>query len=625
MKKQFSVLCCTLLAVSMSNAQDVFSYLADFKEVAFYGFADSAGNTKTPGRYNLIMRPAEGICRVWAGQKSSSDYASVRYGYCLTNGTEIIPPQFIKAEDFSEDLAMVATGSYLSFSYGYLNKKGVMQIAAQYKYAKSFSQGLAAVATNDKEWKYIDKTGTVKIAGPFLDADVFSEGLAGVSVPHDLGSGVMSFKKGYIDATGKMVIKPEYNYVMPFKNGLAVASFSGSTNEGYKSYQLLIDKTGKRLTTQEFVQIYHIPSDGLYPVKISGSSGLNSDKDVWGVIDAKGVLQGARFKSQPYFSEGLASFSNDGLYGYMDKAGNVVVKPTYKNALGFSEGLAAVLTDDKMWGFINKKGEMVIKPAYVNSSRFSDGVAVVSTGKDAFDKDKMTGVIDKTGKVVIPMQKRGISDFKNGKAIAEENYISYYIYKNGKTTLACDAQTLANSRYAFAALARNDVASALKMFKDESGKNCAMADYWLGYMLLQLQPPNRDTVRGAQLLEQAAKKGFPEAMYSVGFMYLNGLGGKKDEALAKEWLIKASKSGVAVAYTLLGTVEEKANPAQAAIYYQHAADMGEPVAMYNLALLYRDGRGVTKNEYTFNTWLNNSAQRQYQPAKQLQAANAKGK
>lgn len=626
MKKHFSVFCCGLLAISISNAQDVFSYLADFKDVAFYGFADSAGNTKSPGRYNLIMRPSEGICRVWAGQKSSSDYASIRYGYCLPNGTEIIMPQFTKAEDFSEGLAAVTTGDFSKgYNYGFVNTKGMMQIAPQYKYVKSFSQGLAAVATNDKEWKFIDKTGAVKIAGPFLDADVFSEGLAGVSVPHDLGSGVMSFKKGYIDLTGKMVIKPEYNYVMPFKNGIAVASFSGSTPEGYKSYQMLIDRTGKRLTTQEFVQVYHIPSEGLYPVKISGSSGLNSDKDVWGVVDSKGVLQAARFKSQPYFNEGLASFSNDGLYGYMDKAGNVVIKPIYKNAFAFSEGLAAVMTDEKLWGFINKKGEMVIKPAYISSSRFSDGVAVVSIGKDAFDANKTTGAIDKTGKLVVPMQKRSLGDFKNGKAIAEENYISYYIYKNGKTSLACDAQTLASARYAFAALARNDVASALKMFKELNGKNCAMSDYWLGYMLLQLQPPNRDSVQGAQLLEQAAKKGYPEAMYSVGFMYLNGLGGKKDEALAKEWLVKASKSGVAVAYTLLGTIEEKANPSQAANYYQQAADMGEPVAMYNLALMYRDGRGVTKNEYTFNTWLNNSAQRQYQPARQLQAAGAKGK
>jgi hypothetical protein len=624
MRKVFLLACPALLLSAFAKAQDVFTYLADFKEVAFYGFADSAGNTKTPGKYNLIMKPAEGVSRVWAGQKSSSDYASIRYGFCLPNGTEIIAPIYTKAEDFSEGLAQVATGdAYTGYKYGFVNKKGVVQIPIMYKYAKSFSQGLAPVATEEKKWQFIDKTGAVKIAGPFLDADVFSEGLAGVSVPHDLGSGVMSFRKGYVDLNGKMVIQPAYNYVMPFKNGLAVVSISESSPSGYKSYQALIDKTGKRLTTQEFITIYHIPSEGLYPVKISGSSGLNSENDIWGVVDSKGVLQGARFKSQPYFSEGLAVFQENGLTGYMDKTGKVVIKPAYKNALAFSEGLAAVVTDNGLSGYINKKGEMVIKPTYISAGRFSDGVAVVSTGKTAYDKEKLTGAIDKTGKVVIPLQKISIGDFRNGRAMAESNYVSYYIYKNGKTSLACDATTLANGRYAFQALARNDVQSAVKMFRDESAKGCPMTDYWLGYILLQAQPPLRDTVLGANLMDQAAKNGYPEAMYSAGFMYLNGKAVKKDEAVAKQWLLKAAKAGVVTAYTLLGTAEDKANPTQAATYYQQAADLGEPVAMYYLALLYRDGRGVTKNDYQYNNWLLRSAQLQYQPAKQL--LNAKGK
>jgi hypothetical protein len=617
-------ICIAMLVFSRIHAQNVFTYLADFKEVAFYGFADSAGNTKTPGKYNLIMKPSEGICRVWAGQKSSSDYASIRYGFCLPNGTEIIAPQFTKAEDFSEGLAQVTTGdSYSNRLHGFVNTKGVLQVPPQFKDAKAFSQGLAPVSTGDKKWQYIDKSGQVKIAGPFLDADVFSEGLAGVSMPHDLGSGVMSFRKGYIDLTGKMVIQPAYNYVMPFRNGIAVVSVSESTPAGYKSYQTLIDKTGKRLTTQEFVQVYHIPFEGLYAVKISGSSGLASEKDVWGVVDSKGVLQGARFKTQPYFSEGLATFSQDGLTGFMDKSGTVVVKPAYKNVLAFSEGMAAALFDNGLWGYINKKGETIIKPAYISAGRFSEGLAVVSTGKTSFDKDKQTGVIDKTGKVVIPFSKTSVGEFKNGRAMAETNYIAHYVYKNGTTSLACDVQTLANGRYAFQALARNDVQSAVKMFRDEASKGCPMTDYWLAYILLQAQPPIRDTVLGARLMEQSAKKNYPEAMYSLGYMYSNGLGGKKDEAQAKQWLLKAGKAGVPTAYTLLGTIEDKANPSQAATYYQQAAEQGEPVAMYYLALLYRDGRGVTKNDYQSNQWLLQSAQRQYAPARQL--LNAKGK
>jgi hypothetical protein len=627
MKKYSFLLCCVLLYWDFASAQNVFTYLADYKEVPYYGFADSAGNTKTPGKYNLIMRPQEGICRVWAGQTASSDYTNIIYGYCLANGTEIVTPKYQKAEDFSEGLAQVATGSiFTGYRHGYINTRGVLQIAPQYKDAKAFSQGLAPVATGEKEWKYIDKNGTVKIAGPFLDADVFSEGLAGVSVPYDLGSGVMSFHKGYIDLTGKMVIKPEYNYVMPFKNGLAVASVSESTPAGYKSYQVLIDKTGKRITKQEFVNIEKTPSEGLYSVKISGSFGLNSENDVWGVVDSKGVLQGARSKYQLNFSEGLAAFSKDGVYGYMDKTGAVIIKPVYKMALYFSEGLAPVLfTDSGLWGYINRKGETVIKPAYISANHFSEGVAVVRTGKSPYDNNNPSGVIDKTGKVIIPFEKRSIGEFRNGKSITETNYISHYLYKNGKTSLACDATTLANARYAFAALYKNDVKGALNLLKQEEGKNCPMVDYWMAYILLQAPTPVRDTAHGALLMEQAAKNGYPEAMYGTAFIYMNALGVKKDDVLAKQWLVKASKAGVPEAYTLLGTLEDKANPAQAAVYYQQAADLGEPTAMYNLALLYRDGRGVTKNDYNFTSWLTLAAARKYAPAQQMLNAKAKEK
>ncbi|MET0394773.1 MAG: tetratricopeptide repeat protein, partial [Chitinophagaceae bacterium] len=196
---------------------------------------------------------------------------------------------------------------------------------------------------------------------------------------------------------------------------------------------------------------------------------------------------------------------------------------------------------------------------------------------------------------------------------------------DGRTSLACDPLTLQNARYGYSALYNNNVQGALATFQKEAPKKCPMTDYWLAYILLQTSPPARDTARGAALMEQAAKNGYPEAMYSLGFVYVNGLGGKKDETVAREWLNKAGAAGVPAAYTLLGTMDEKTNPARALTYYQRAADQGEPVAMYNLALLYRDGRGVAKNDFQFNTWLNLSALRQYQPAKQLQADKMKKK
>ncbi|MCG2614860.1 sel1 repeat family protein [Terrimonas sp. NA20] len=262
---------------------------------------------------------------------------------------------------------------------------------------------------------------------------------------------------------------------------------------------------------------------------------------------------------------------------------------------------------------------MVIKPAYITTSYFSDGVCVVSIGKDAFDYNKQNGVIDKKGQLIIPFHKRGYFSFKNGRSIAEENGISYYVYKNGKTSLACDINVLLNARNGYNAISGNDVKTALDALSKPENKGCPITDYWLGYIYLQVTPPMKDSVKGAQLIEQAANAGYPEAMYSIGFVYANGLSGVKDEVKAKQWLMKAGKAGVPTAYTLLGTLSEKTDPAEAAKQFQKAADLLEPIAMYNLALLYRDGRGVSKNEGEFNSWLNMSANRQYQPAKDLQA------
>ena len=42
-------------------------------------------------------------------------------------------------------------------------------------------------------------------------------------------------------------------------------------------------------------------------------------------------------------------------------------------------------------------------------------------------------------------------------------------------------------------------------------------------------------------MEQAAKNGYPEAMYCTGFMHLNGMGVKKVEAIVKPWLVKPAR------------------------------------------------------------------------------------
>src|SRR5439155_26449391 len=63
----------------------------------------------------------------------------------------------------------------------------------------------------------------------------------------------------------------------------------------------------------------------------------------------------------PCFSEGFGRVKLDGGYGFIDKTGKVVLQ-LYQNAMGFSEGLAAVADAEVAgrWGYIDKSGALVV-------------------------------------------------------------------------------------------------------------------------------------------------------------------------------------------------------------------------------------------------------------------------
>ena len=63
------------------------------------------------------------------------------------------------------------------------------------------------------------------------------------------------------------------------------------------------------------------------------------------------------------FSEGLCAVRRDGLYGYIDKKGKLVIPYKFQQAGLFLNGLAKVSINHKH-GFINAKGEEVIPLAF---------------------------------------------------------------------------------------------------------------------------------------------------------------------------------------------------------------------------------------------------------------------
>lgn len=99
-----------------------------------------------------------------------------------------------------------------------------------------------------------------------------------------------------------------------------------------------------------------------------------------GYIDGAGnIVIKPQFDSTDYFHEGLAAAKINGKWGYINETGEWIITPQFESAGEFSEGLARVWTNDKS-GYIDKKGNYLINPQFSIAGSFSEGLAGVCIG-----------------------------------------------------------------------------------------------------------------------------------------------------------------------------------------------------------------------------------------------------
>ena len=135
-------------------------------------------------------------------------------------------------------------------------------------------------------------------------------------------------------------------------------------------------------------------------------------------------------------SEGLAAvkISGNGLFGFIDRNGSLVIHPKFTVVRDFSQGLAQATmagTGEK-FGFINKKGDWVIPPQFVKATDFSEDLAAVKPGGERGDK---WGYIDRNGTMVIPPRFEEAFQFTEGLAKVDMGGDLGFIDKRGKVVI----------------------------------------------------------------------------------------------------------------------------------------------------------------------------------------------
>ena len=276
---------------------------------------------------------------------------------------------------------------------------------------------------------YMDTSGRVVIKTQFKNAQSFSDGLAAVEVDG---------KWGYIDRNGEMIIQPQFLQARPFKNGRARVEVSPNSWR-------YIDRIGKVAIDIDFNWSIKDFSEGLAASYVEDPKRFECLSKVY--INMRAEYEGYRPGESSLFC---------GRWGFIDLAGKLAVEPQFIEAFSFSDGLAAVrvqnpnVKDQKSWlyGYIDHTGVIVIAPQFEAAFDFSEGIARVGVnGRITF--------IDKTGKRLTETTFDDAKDFHEGLAQIKINDRWGYLDKAGKIAIPAEFTIAARFSEGLAAAARS--------------------------------------------------------------------------------------------------------------------------------------------------------------------------
>ena|GEM_PF-5872937 len=220
-------------------------------------------------------------------------------------------------------------------------------------------------------------------------------------------------------------ISARYDGIGTFSEGLAPVYVYVEAFEAPGHYSVgYIDKHGNEVIPLELSYEYWWLQSGDFPRLSDGM--LAAQKDgLWGYYNSSGNIVIPfihHFASD--FSDGLAYVYDgeigEGSWSFIDRTGSKVFSTPYTWVGGFFEGLAGAGFME--WeegffaqsGFIDQHGNVAIPFDYTYTRGFSEGLAAVAVGD--WESGIRWGYIDRTGRVVIPFEYREASDFSDGMA-----------------------------------------------------------------------------------------------------------------------------------------------------------------------------------------------------------------
>lgn len=206
------------------------------------------------------------------------------------------------------------------------------------------------------KWGFIDESGRLVIKDSFDNTRDFSDGLAATN---------LKGKWGYIDTDGKKQIAFKYRSAFPFKNGIARI-------QNFDKLYGFINTDGEEVIPPKHVEAYDL-SDGLIKLKTNGGYNFIN-------------INGDTLLSEPVskvnnFKNGYAVAKDFGKETLIDVSGKLLLDYKYDKVYLPENNMVKVRLDKK-YGYVDLNGKNLIPIAYDKLSGFQDGIAAAKKNGD---------------------------------------------------------------------------------------------------------------------------------------------------------------------------------------------------------------------------------------------------
>lgn len=359
------------------------------------GYVDITGRVLLEPTYESIGEFVDGYAVV---SKTSYYYDEdgrgerTVYGVINSQFNEIIPCVFNSIEYEMETGRFKTDVGYKTIDGRYVAVVDGKELLVdkKYKYCKPFDCTCAiAVRVTDGHVNYglIDKKSN-DILPPIFSRLVYIE--------NELYKFKINNLYGLVNSKGNIILPNIYNSIGKFEDNLACVQVNVLSDDRNKQKKLYgyVDSSGNEI----------LPPSYEFIGKRNHKFAVVMKNNLWGLFS----IENHQLQIFPNVSflgpcmENICKINVGGIYdknnkkttgglwGYVSVDGQIVVEPTYEQAYGFSEEMAAVKLNGK-WGFINAKGTIVVP------CKYDEVKAGFKNGKGKLVKDNKIFVFDKNG------------------------------------------------------------------------------------------------------------------------------------------------------------------------------------------------------------------------------------